>query len=123
MADIRKYYGVPDIGVVLLRDRKNKGFLPDIVKGEVDEVVREKLELGKVKRRKVDAALAEQMRPLQYRHDAIEFDAGPRRYLLAATSGATIPGDVHAKLSKVATLLLHEYAQTVRKQARQRKDA
>ena len=63
MADIRKYYGVPDIGVVLLRDRKNKGFLPDIVKGEVDEVVREKLELGKVKRRKVDVALSKQPRP------------------------------------------------------------
>ncbi len=127
MADVarllRTQYGIRDAGLVLSRERENKGFLVDVVKGRIDDRVKDKLQLGVVDRAEIEETLSERLRPLQYRHTKVEFGAGPRRYLLIAVSGATIPDDVRAEIDDTATLLVEDYVWAVRKPERKRKDA
>jgi hypothetical protein len=117
---IRTRYGIPDAGMALMGERDGKGFQPNIAKG-IDDRVKDALDLGGIERSEVDEALSERLRPLQYRHAAVEFDAGPTRYLLVVLSGATISDDVHAEINETATLLVEEYVWAVRKPERRRR--
>lgn len=98
-----------NISIVLLRDKKNKGLQVVLVKGELDDAVEANLCLGKVDPGELDARLIEVLEPLDHWHAQVEFDAGPRRYILLATSGATIPSDVHVEIDETANQLVKQY--------------
>jgi hypothetical protein len=110
---IRARFGNRDIAFVLERFTKKRGFKVVDVKGGLDREVKDRLELGVVEGHYLDQVLDERLASFQYRQRTVEFSIGPRRYLLLAVSGATIPEDVRADVSEATVFLMEEYVWAV----------